>query len=144
MIVTKVPIRQSRHQIMGRTIPELNWSIAKEEQPPKNCYNQSPTRQSDNNFRGSQSTSRLPDPQGDGDCSPLIHRPAHSTSRLPFLPLKEGGSSGSSTDSDGSTGDKERGRRKKNFEVRLYHVLGKYKKKWDYACVKDIKEWRCL
>jgi len=100
-----------------RTIPELNWSIAKEEQPPKNCYNQSPTRQSDNNFRGSQSTSRLPDPQGDGDCSPLIHRPAHSTSRLPFLPLKEGGSSGSSTDSDGSTGDKERGRRKKNFEA---------------------------
>eukprot|EP00092_Neocalanus_flemingeri_P015600 GFUD01016888.1.p1 GENE.GFUD01016888.1~~GFUD01016888.1.p1 ORF type:complete len:1159 (+),score=309.13 GFUD01016888.1:124-3600(+) len=100
-----------------RTIPELNWSIAKDDQPPKNCFSQSPTRHSDNHFRGSQSTSQLPDPQGDGGCSPPTQRPAHSTSRLPFLPLKEGGSSGSSTDSDGSTGDKDRGRRKKNFEA---------------------------
>jgi len=121
---SKIPAPKTRiptapYSAPVRTIPELNWSISKEEQPPKNSYSQSPTRHSDNNFRASQSTSRLPDPQGDGDCSPLIHRPSHSTSRLPFLPLKEGGSSGSSsTDSDGSiTGDKERGRRKKNFEA---------------------------
>jgi len=100
-----------------RTIPELNWSIAKEEQNSKHCYSENSNRNSDNNIRGSQSTSRLPDPQGDGDCSPLAHRPTNSTSRLPFLPLAEGGSSGSSTDSDGSSGEKERGRRKKNFEA---------------------------
>lgn len=116
---SKIPAPRARipsapYSAPVRTIPELNWSIAKEEQPPKN---QSPIKHSDTNIRGSQSTSRLPDPQGDGDCSPLVPRPTHSTSRLPFLPLKEGGSSGSSTDSDSSAGEKERGRRKKNFEA---------------------------
>jgi len=100
-----------------RTIPELNWSIAKEEQSTKNNSSDGSDRVSDHNFRGSQSTSRLPDPPAEGECSPLAPRTNNSTSRLPFLPLKEGGSSGSSTDSDGSSGDKERGRRKKNFEA---------------------------
>jgi len=98
-----------------RNIPELNWSIAKEEQSNKNIS--SDGRVSDRNIRGSQSTSRLPDPLTEGDCSPQAPRTNNSTSRLPFLPLKEGGSSGSSTDSDGSSGDKDRGRRKKNFEA---------------------------
>jgi len=98
-----------------RTIPELNWSIAKEEKNPRNSA--SDDRISDSKFRGSQSTSRLPDTLVEEDCSPISHRPTNSTSRLPFLPLKEGASSGSSTDSDGSCGDKDRGRRKKNFEA---------------------------
>jgi len=115
---SKIPAPRARvptapYSAPVRTIPELNWSIAKEEQPPKH----SPVKTSDIHIRGSQSTSRLPDPQGDGDCSPLVARPTHSTSRLPFLPLAEGGSSGSSTDSDSSNQEKERGRRKKNFEA---------------------------
>ena len=94
---------------MARNIPELNWSIAKEEQG-------SNTISSKKNIKGSQSTSRLPDP---GSSSPLTTHTNNSTSCLPFLPLKEGGSSGSSaaaTDSDGSSGE-DRGRRKKSFEV---------------------------
>jgi len=99
-----------------RNIPELNWSIAKEDQTSKNICSDDRVI-SDRNIRGSQSTSRLPDPLAEGDSSPPAPRTNNSTSRLPFLPLKEGGSSGSSTDSDGSSGDKERGRRKKNFEA---------------------------
>jgi hypothetical protein len=96
----------------SRNVPELNWSISKEESPPKQI-----PRAPQEGLRGSSSTSLLPDP-GSRRGERLASESA-STSRLPFLPLQEGSSGSSagstSTDSDGSESDRRP--RRKNYEA---------------------------
>ena len=98
---------------MGRTIPELNWSLSREDSPHKQSSRgepdggeksqQTPTKK----FAASKSTSRLPSDESQTSSRQL---PRHSTSQLPSY-------QGSSTDSDTSSSGETQARRRKNFEA---------------------------
>merc|ERR1719234_1488162 len=69
-------------------------------------------------FRPSQSTSQLPNhPSSSGDNSCVPHRATQSTSRLPFLPLNNDGSSSAGSGSNDSDSSEGGGKRRKNFEA---------------------------
>ena len=120
---------------MGRTIPELNWSLSREDSPHKQSSRgetdggektqQMPSKK----FAASKSTSGLPDRKSGLYLSDVVavqllndssldesqtssrQLPRHSTSQLPSY-------QGSSTDSDTSSSSGEtQARRRKNFEA---------------------------
>ena len=109
-----------------RNIPELNWSISREETPPRPSPREDDSPRSERDetsgprpvktvsgiptsskhFRGSHSTSRLPD----ASVVEPVRKTRHSTSQLPSYQH-------SSTDSDTSSSGEGQAKRRRNFEA---------------------------
>ena len=105
----------ANHGASPDRIPQLSWSLSREDTPPRPkdmeplippedpCFERRlsedpsmerrPSMSSEDScpaFRPSQSTSMLPNPSSSGDTASAPHRATQSTSRLPFLPLNNG------------------------------------------------------
>ena len=127
----KVGVKISYHKKSNsnsriRNIPELNWSISREETPPRPSPREDDSPRSERDetsgprpvktvsgiptsskhFRGSHSTSRLPD----ASVVEPVRKTRHSTSQLPSYQH-------SSTDSDTSSSGEGQAKRRRNFEA---------------------------